>query len=151
MYEKDSMFGRAMKIGQLEALGFSWRDDDAIDRQLDAVTPAAVQAVAKRYLTDDRLTAAVLLPQALPAGQVAAPTLNGGACSLNLPGCWRWRVVWAGLGWHRRWTPSAGKRRRAHRWCLCPAGIIRCWMCGWTLTRAIAAITPANPAFLILP
>ena len=25
------------------------------------------------------LTAAVLLPQALPAGQVAAPTLNGGA------------------------------------------------------------------------
>ena len=79
VYEKDSMFGQAMKIGQLEALGFSWRDDDAIDRQLDAVTPAAVQAVAKRYLTDDRLTAAVLLPQALPAGQVAAPTLNGGA------------------------------------------------------------------------
>lgn len=79
VYEKDSMFGQAMKIGQLEALGFSWRDDDAIDRRLDAVTPAAVQAVAKRYLTDDRLTAAVLLPQALPAGQVAAPTLNGGA------------------------------------------------------------------------
>ncbi|AQR63783.1 peptidase M16 [Aquaspirillum sp. LM1] len=79
VYEKDSMFGQAMKIGQLEALGFSWRDDDAIDRQLDEVTPAAVQAVAKRYLTDDRLTAAVLLPQAVPAGQVAAPTLNGGA------------------------------------------------------------------------
>jgi len=80
VYEKDSMFGQAMKIGQLEALGFSWRDDAEIDRRLDAVTPAQVQAAARRYLTDDRLTVAVLAAQATPPGQApAAPLTEGGA------------------------------------------------------------------------
>ena len=51
------------------ALGFSWRDDAEIDRRLDAVTPAQVQAAARRYLTDDRLTVAVLAAQATPPGQ----------------------------------------------------------------------------------
>lgn len=83
VYEKDSMFGQAMKIGQLEALGFSWRDDAEIDRRLDAVTPAQVQAAARRYLTDDRLTVAVLAAQATPPGQAPAAPLTGGGAHVR--------------------------------------------------------------------
>jgi zinc protease len=62
-YELDSVFYQAMQLGMLETVGLDWRlNDEAVDR-LKAVTPEQVQAVAKRYLTEDNLTFARLDPQ----------------------------------------------------------------------------------------
>jgi len=66
-YEKDSVFYQAMQIGMLETLGQNWRlSDDYVDR-IAAVTPQQVQAVAKKYLQEDRLTVAELEPQPIDA------------------------------------------------------------------------------------
>ena len=63
VYEKDSIFYQAMQIGTLETVGLDWRlMDEYVDR-LKSVTPEQVQAVAKKYLVDDHLTVAVLVPQ----------------------------------------------------------------------------------------
>ena len=77
VYEKDSLFAQAMKMGELEALGFSWRDEVAMDAGLEAVTPAHVRAVARQYLVDDTLTVAVLDPQPL-TGAVRPVAAEGG-------------------------------------------------------------------------
>ena len=64
IYKRDSIFGQAMEIGSTEMAGFSWRDIDQILEKMQTITPAEVQAVAKKYLVDDGLTIAVLDPQA---------------------------------------------------------------------------------------
>ncbi len=66
IYKLDSMFAQAMEIGQLEAVGISHRQDRRMIERLKAVTAEQVQAVAKKYFDDDRLTVAVLDPQPLP-------------------------------------------------------------------------------------
>jgi zinc protease len=63
VYKRDSMFYQAMEIGMLEGTGLSWRDLNDYPRRLQAVTAEQVQAVARKYLVDDRLTVAVLDPQ----------------------------------------------------------------------------------------
>lgn len=62
VYQQDSMFYQAMLIGTLESVGLSWRLKDEYDARIDAVTGAQVQAVARRYLTRERLTVARLVP-----------------------------------------------------------------------------------------
>jgi len=64
IYKRDSIFGQAMEIGSTEMAGFSWRDIDQMLEKMQTITPAEVQAVAKKYLVDDGLTIAVLDPQA---------------------------------------------------------------------------------------
>jgi len=64
IYKRDSIFGQAMEIGSTEMAGFSWRDIDQMLERMQTITPAEVQAVAKKYLVDDGLTIAVLDPQA---------------------------------------------------------------------------------------
>ena len=64
IYKRDSIFGQAMEIGSTEMAGFSWRDIDQMLEKMQTITPAQVQAVAKKYLVDDGLTIAVLDPQA---------------------------------------------------------------------------------------
>ncbi len=72
VYQRDSMFYQAMVMGRLESVGLGWRlMEEYVDR-IRAVTPEQVQAVAKRYLVDERLTVAVLDP--LP---LAAPGTGG--------------------------------------------------------------------------
>lgn len=63
VYQRDSMFYQAMMIGQLEGSGLSWRDLAQYTEKLKAVTAEQVQAVARKYLDDDKLTVAVLDPQ----------------------------------------------------------------------------------------
>ena len=63
VYQRDSMFYQAMQIGMLESTGLSWRYLDEFPQRLQAVTAEQVQAVARKYLVDDQLTAAVLDPQ----------------------------------------------------------------------------------------
>ena len=63
VYQRDSVFYQAMRIGSLEALGLGWRlIDEYVDR-IRAVTPEQVREVARKYLDDDHLTVAVLDPQ----------------------------------------------------------------------------------------
>jgi len=66
VYKLDSMFAQAMEIGQLEAAGIPYRQDQRMIERLQAVTAAQVQDVVKRYLIDDGLTVAELDPQPLP-------------------------------------------------------------------------------------
>ncbi|MDR2031517.1 MAG: insulinase family protein [Azoarcus sp.] len=66
IYARDSLMGQAMEIGQLEASGLSWRDDERLLAGLRAVTAEEVREVARRYFSDDTLTTARLDPL-LPA------------------------------------------------------------------------------------
>ena len=63
IYKRDSVFGQAMEIGSLEVVGISWNKIDALTDKIRNVTADQVQAVAKKYLIDDRLTIGVLDPQ----------------------------------------------------------------------------------------
>lgn len=67
VYKRDSLMGQAMEIGFLEAVGISWRDEQALLDGIRAVTAAEVQQVARRYFTDATLTRAILDPQPLDA------------------------------------------------------------------------------------
>ena len=78
VYELDSVYYQAMQIGILETIGLDWSLVDSYPEKMRAVTPEQVQAVAKKYLTDDRLTIAVLDP--LPLEQKKQQrTLSGGS------------------------------------------------------------------------
>jgi len=79
VYEQDSIFYQAMKIGQLEAVGLDWRlADEYVDR-INAVTAEQLQAVAKKYLVEEALTVAVLDPLPMEAGRKSRPESNGGS------------------------------------------------------------------------
>lgn len=70
VYEQDSLFYQAMKIGSAEAIGMSWKTVDEYLGKIDQVTPEQVQAVAKKYLIEDNLTVAVLDPLPLESGKI---------------------------------------------------------------------------------
>ena len=71
VYERDSLMAQAMRIGSMEALGLGWRLSDEEVERIRAVTAEQVQAVARKYLIDDRLTVAVLEPQPMAQGTTA--------------------------------------------------------------------------------
>jgi zinc protease len=73
VFGRDSVNYQANQIGKLVTVGLDWRLADAYVDRLQAVTPAQIQAVARKYLIDDRLTVATLLPQSIEdANQAAA-------------------------------------------------------------------------------
>ena len=76
VYKLDSMFGQAMEIGQTEASGIAYQKIERMLEKLQKVSAAEVQAVAKKYFTDDTLTVGVLDPQPLDGKprRPAAPT-----------------------------------------------------------------------------
>ncbi len=67
VYKRDSLMAQAMEIGHTEASGLNWRDIDKLLDKIRSVTAEEVQAVAKKYFTDDTLTVAVLDPQPMDA------------------------------------------------------------------------------------
>ena len=62
VYKRDSLMGQAMEIGMVEMVGLSWKSDAEMLARIRAVTPAEVQAVARKYFSDDHLTVAQLDP-----------------------------------------------------------------------------------------
>lgn len=62
VFEQDSLFFQAREIGQWESAGLGHRARKLRFERLRAVTPEQVRAVARRYLVDDRLTIARLMP-----------------------------------------------------------------------------------------
>ena len=72
VFQQDSLFYQAMQIGEWTTAGLDYKARDTRYARLQAVTAEQVQAVAAKYLVDDRLTVAVLDPQPLPEGAPAA-------------------------------------------------------------------------------
>ena len=68
VFQRDSVFYQAMRIGLLETIGVGWRVGEDYVRRIRAVTAEQVQQVVLRYLGEDKLTVGVLRPQpgALP-------------------------------------------------------------------------------------
>jgi zinc protease len=73
VYERDSMFFQARQIGSLDMVGLSPTVIDLFLEKLKLVTAEQVQAVAKKYLVDERLTVAYLDPQPLDGKRPSAP------------------------------------------------------------------------------
>ena len=71
VYELDSIFYQAMQIGMLETVGLDWREADRYVERINSITPEQVRQVAREYLTDERLTVAVLEPLPLNLKPVA--------------------------------------------------------------------------------
>ncbi|HEX7026598.1 MAG TPA: pitrilysin family protein [Gammaproteobacteria bacterium] len=64
VYQRDSMYYQAMRLGVLETVGLGWRRLEEYIPGVQAVTAEQVQAVARKYLIDRHLTVAELVPQA---------------------------------------------------------------------------------------
>ena len=62
VYKQDSTFYQAMEVGMLDTIGLPWHIKDDYVEKILAVTEEQVQQVANKYLTDERLTVAVLEP-----------------------------------------------------------------------------------------
>ena len=62
VYQRDSLFYQGMRLGMLETVGLGWNRLDDYVQRLRAVTPEQVREVARKYLSDDRLTVAALEP-----------------------------------------------------------------------------------------
>jgi len=74
VYERDSIEHIATLLGSLESTGIGYQLMDDYVPQVLAVTPEQIQTVAKKYLINDHLTVAELIPQDLktadkPAGE----------------------------------------------------------------------------------
>ncbi|MCP4042493.1 MAG: insulinase family protein [Gammaproteobacteria bacterium] len=78
IYQRDSLFYQAMRIGQLEASGMDWRVADEYVKRIRAVSAEQVRQVAQKYLVDEHLTVAILEPLPLPGGRVVKPETGGG-------------------------------------------------------------------------
>jgi zinc protease len=62
IYAQDSIEFEAYLIGSLESVGLPWSEIQNYEAQIRQITPAQVQAVAKKYLRTDRSTIGVLQP-----------------------------------------------------------------------------------------
>ncbi len=76
VYQRDSIFYQAMQLGRVETVGLDWRVVDEYPERIRAVTAAQVQQVAKKYLIDDGLTVAELVP--LPIDPKHPPRSSAG-------------------------------------------------------------------------
>ena len=63
VYQRDSVFYAAMQIGQLETMGYSHEILEDYISNIKEVTSKDLQAVAKKYFTDDTLTVVTIDPQ----------------------------------------------------------------------------------------
>lgn len=64
IYQKETVQGQARKLGFFETVGGGIAWEEEYNRQIRAVTPATLLAVARRYLRVDNATVAALVPQA---------------------------------------------------------------------------------------
>ncbi len=63
VFQRDSMFYQAMRMGMLEMVGVGQDAWDAYQQGVQRVTAEDVHRVAREYLTDQRLTVAELVPE----------------------------------------------------------------------------------------
>ncbi len=63
IYSQDSLYYQARLLGTLESIGLPWQELDRLSDHIRAVTAEQVQAVAKKYLTPERVIITTLVPQ----------------------------------------------------------------------------------------
>jgi len=73
VYEQDSIDHQASLLGFLETVGLGYGLMDDYIKNIQAVTAEQVQAVAKKYLQEDQLTVAELVPQPIDPNQAKKP------------------------------------------------------------------------------
>ncbi len=78
VYEKDSVFYQAMQIGMLETVGMDWRVGEEYVKRIRAITAEQIQAVAKKYLTEENLTIARLVPLPMDQKKSRPHAVSGG-------------------------------------------------------------------------
>ena len=78
VFEQDSSFYQAMKIGILETVGLGWETRDEYVDRINAVTAEQVQQVARKYIIEDHLTVAELIPQSTDIQQSAVDGIAAG-------------------------------------------------------------------------
>ncbi len=62
VYEKDSLFYLAMQMGTLETVGIGWQRLEEYPDKVRSVTAEQIMQVAKKYLIENSLTVAELVP-----------------------------------------------------------------------------------------
>lgn len=88
VYKLDSMFAQAMEIGQLDGGWHCERHSKRIIEKFRAVTVEAVQAVARKYFVDERLTVAELDPLLSAPLKEAGHNETAPRPSSRLPSVW---------------------------------------------------------------
>lgn len=81
VYEQDLIDVQATLLGSLVSVGLPWQLADTYLQQLENVTPAQIQAVAQEYLTPQRLTIGILIPQPMDSTKLPptpAPVATSG-------------------------------------------------------------------------
>jgi zinc protease len=63
IYAKDDIDYQAQEIGSLEAVGLSWRVADEYVKNIEAITPEKIKAVANKYFNSDQLLIGILQPE----------------------------------------------------------------------------------------
>lgn len=66
IYSQDTLINQASEMGQMVGLNKPWHEIEHYLHMIKRVTPAQVQTVAKKYLTDENLTLATLIPTKTP-------------------------------------------------------------------------------------
>lgn len=67
VYEQDSLFYQAMKLGMYETVGLGWQTSENYMQKITQVTAEQVRLVAKKYLIESHLSIAYLDPQSMLA------------------------------------------------------------------------------------
>ncbi|SMG63674.1 zinc protease [methanotrophic bacterial endosymbiont of Bathymodiolus sp.] len=67
VYEQDSLFYQAMKLGIAETVGLGWQTAEQYRDKIDQVTAEQVRLVADKYLLESQLSIAYLEPQTMSA------------------------------------------------------------------------------------
>lgn len=76
VYERDSVFYQAMKLGLLEATLSDWRLTENHNDRLQAVTAEQVKYVAGKYFQPQNMTVAVLDPQTITRNEPTDKAVN---------------------------------------------------------------------------
>ena len=71
-YAQDLIDAQATLLGSLVSVGLPYTLADTYFQQLENITAAQVQAVAKKYLTAQRLTIGILIPQPMNPNKLPA-------------------------------------------------------------------------------
>ncbi len=67
VYEQDSLFYQAMKLGMAETVGLGWQKSEQYRNKINQVTAEQVRQVAEKYLMESQLSIAYLEPQTMLA------------------------------------------------------------------------------------
>jgi len=77
VYQQDSLFYQGMLIGEWDSAGLDYRDRGVRIEKLKQVSADQVREVARRYLTDDRMTLARLDPLPVETDKRAPASMGG--------------------------------------------------------------------------